>query len=289
MWAKANKRLKTFISYSDCVKSLNRSFQGMRLSEIHQFLIEKHKRMRIEEKAPVSANRELATLKALFNRCVEWNKYEGANPVKKVKLLKEPLTRVRYLEPDEEKRLLEATEDSLGTIILCGIHAGLRIQAEALSLKKVDVDLRRNLLTVLAAYAKSCDTETVPLNSILREALERQIARTHGEYVFTKRNGSPYRSIKTAFDNACKRANLEGVTPHTLRHTFASRLAMSGVDLRTIQELGRWKELKKVERYAHLSPSHKAEAVERIAQNFTPVFTPPKVVEISGRRLTTGK
>ena len=48
--------------------------------------------------------------------------------------------------------------------------------------------------------------------------------------------------------------------------TFASRLAMAGVDLRTIQELGGWKTLSMVQRYAHLSPSHKAEAVERIAK-----------------------
>ena len=71
---------------------------------------------------------------------------------------------------------------------------------------------------------------------------------------------------------ACDRAKLTDVTPHVLRHTFASRLAMAGVDLRTIQELGGWRSLKMVERYAHLSPSHKAEAVERLA-NFTSLFT----------------
>ena len=48
---------------------------------------------------------------------------------------------------------------------------------------------------------------------------------------------------------------------------------MAGVDLRTIQELGGWKSLKMVERYAHLSPSHKAEAVEKISNNFTTLFT----------------
>ena len=61
---------------------------------------------------------------------------------------------------------------------------------------------------------------------------------------------------------------------HTLRHTFASRLAMAGVDLRTIQELGGWHSLQMVERYSHLSPNHKAQAVERIAlNNSTTLFT----------------
>ena len=54
------------------------------------------------------------------------------------------------------------------------------------------------------------------------------------------------------------------MTPHTLRHTFASRLAMAGVDLRTLQELGGWQTLAMVHRYAHLAPFHKAQAVERI-------------------------
>jgi integrase len=78
-------------------------------------------------------------------------------------------------------------------------------------------------------------------------------------------DGEPYKSIGSIFKRACQRANLIGVTPHTLRHTFASRLVMAGVDLRTVQELGGWQTLSMVERYAHLSPAHKAQAVERIA------------------------
>jgi integrase-like protein len=64
---------------------------------------------------------------------------------------------------------------------------------------------------------------------------------------------------------ACEAAGLKDLTPHALRHTFASRLAMAGVDPRTIQELGGWRSLAMVERYTHLSPTHTAAAVERIA------------------------
>lgn len=56
-----------------------------------------------------------------------------------------------------------------------------------------------------------------------------------------------------------------GLSLHSLRHTFASRLVMSGADLRTIQVLGRWRDLSLVQRYSHLSPGHCAEAIERIA------------------------
>ena len=80
---------------------------------------------------------------------------------------------------------------------------------------------------------------------------------------------------------ACRRAKLKDVTPRVLRHTFASRLVMNGADLRTVQELGRWKSISMVERYFHLSDGHKAEAVELIGRkNFTTLCTTPKNSEI---------
>ena len=83
--------------------------------------------------------------------------------------------------------------------------------------------------------------------------------------IFIKRDGARLKSIRTAFATACGNAELgTDVTPHTLRHTFASRLVMEGVDLRTVQQLGGWKQLSMVLRYSHLSKKHEAEAVERI-------------------------
>ncbi len=77
---------------------------------------------------------------------------------------------------------------------------------------------------------------------------------------------SRLRSNKTGFMAACGRAKLTGVTPHVLRYTFASRLAMAGTDLRTIQELGGWRSIKMVERYAHLSDEHKRAAIEGLSR-----------------------
>lgn len=60
-------------------------------------------------------------------------------------------------------------------------------------------------------------------------------------------------------------AQIEDFRLHDTRHTFASRLAMEGVELLTIKELGGWKSLAMVARYAHLSPSHRRDAIERLA------------------------
>ena len=132
---------------------------------------------------------------------------------------------------------------SLRNVILVGIHTGLRIEAEALELRWCDVDLKRGLLTVSAAYSKNGASRTVPLNSVVRTALSEMKQEATIDLVFVGRGGKPLRSIRNAFERACQDAGLKNVTPHTLRHTFASRLAMAGVDARTIQELGGWKTL----------------------------------------------
>src|SRR5437867_4144632 len=68
-WAETNKRRRTAAFYEHCVSKLKKTFEGGTLGAITPFLVEKHKRTRAEEAGPVAANRELATLKVLFNRC----------------------------------------------------------------------------------------------------------------------------------------------------------------------------------------------------------------------------
>ena len=80
--------------------------------------------------------------------------------------------------------------------------------------------------------------------------------------------------MRTVFETARRRAKLTGVTPHVLRHKFASRLVMQGVDLRTVMELGGWKNLGMVQRYSHLNQQHRLEAVELLAKNSHSLFPP---------------
>lgn len=150
-------------------------------------------------------------------------------------------------------------QEPLRTLILVGVHCGLRLRSEAMTLRWLDADLARRTVTVSAAYAKSGQTRIVPLNSMVRAALER-LPRT-GEFVFAKPNGMPYISARS-FDTACRRAGLQDVTPHTLRHTFTTRLIANGVDLRTVQELGGWTKIEMLVRYGHVTTGRKAEAVE---------------------------
>ncbi len=291
----SNLKPLTRSRYKSSLKQIVSKFPGQKLLSISPIAVEKYKRERLQAGAkPATVNRDLEALRNLCNRLVAWGKLDR-NPVRltaagrqaepgQVAKLKEPEGRVRFLSPEEEKALLEACQNpQLRAIILLGIHAGLRIPSEALSLTWDAVDLKRGILTVAGTHSKTSKTRTVPINSVLSEALRslRMGQSVNGDPIFLRDKGraGPLRGIRTAFDTARKRVGLrKDVTPHVLRHTFASRLAMAGVDLRTIQELGGWSSLAMVQRYAHLSASHKAEAVERLAAHFPPVFTPPEKV-----------
>jgi integrase len=166
-------------------------------------------------------------------------------------------------------------------MVLIGIYCGVRLKSEGLTLRWQDIDFRLKTLTVQAAYSKNSKPRTIPMNSLVLEALSRLPKKS--EWVFTKPNGKPYTAVR-GFIQAREAAGLIDVVPdtekcavtvHTLRHTFATRLIENGVDLRTVQELGGWSNLKMLERYGHVAPSRKAAAVEGLVPpNFPPSKRP---------------
>ena len=95
--------------------------------------------------------------------------------------------------------------------------------------------------------------------------------------VFLTREGQPYRDISTAFGTAVRRAVITDFTFHDLRHTFASRLVMGGVDLTTVKELMGHKTFAMMLRYAHLAPDFQRDAITRLHTSMDPRPTEPAV------------
>ncbi len=126
------------------------------------------------------------------------------------------------------------------------------------------VNFRSGLVYVLKS--KVGKARYIPMNESLRNALKDLPSRFRGDYVFpSPKTAGKLDNVKKQFASAVVRAGIENpeeVTPYTLRHTFASHLAMSGVDLKTIAELLGHSSTRMTERYAHLSPSHKTRAIK---------------------------
>jgi len=79
-WTEANKRRRTTRTYRQCIGRLKGAFTGRRLGQVSPFDVERYKRARIDAGVTVMVNRELACLRALYNRCAEWGLYEGPTP-----------------------------------------------------------------------------------------------------------------------------------------------------------------------------------------------------------------
>jgi integrase len=187
-WAETNRKPRTARDYREILEQLKATFGGRRLGQIDELSIERHKRARLS--APAAANRELGVLKSLYHRCRDDLRiYDGPTP--RIKLLKANGGRLRFLETEEIDALLLAAREPMRTLLMIGIYTGIRIQSEALTLRWADIDIRRGLLTVQSAYAKSGKTRTVPLNRPAVAALRALRERTGDrELVFAGRDGS---------------------------------------------------------------------------------------------------
>ncbi|MDP3939739.1 MAG: site-specific integrase [Deltaproteobacteria bacterium] len=229
--------------------------------------------------AAATVNREYAFLKHVFNVAIRDGKTER-NPVAKLKMLREPSGRVRYLSDEEEKALRgKLASDEGRDRLQVLLQTGLR-KSEFLGLRWKDLDFKAGVLTI--PLSKHGEARHVPLTSAVRAILARRPRSLDATaLVFPNSLGNTdFHWAEKDFPEAVAGAEIKDFRLHDTRHTFASRLAMEGVDLLTLKELGGWKTLSMVQRYAHLSPGHQRQAIERLVTRVVAVARP---AEASGR------
>jgi integrase len=262
--AKPNKR-----SYKDDMhrkKRLVDFFGSKALSEISRQDVERFKARLSQEVSHATVNRHLALLKTIFNKAIAWGKTAN-NPAQGVKLYRENNQRVRFLSEEEETKLKEKFPPQAWALVELALHTGLR-RAELFGLRWSDINFQNKIITI--PQSKSGEKRHVPMNSSVLELLRNLPSRMKSEWVFPNLSGTApiyeRNFVRRVFNPAVKEAQIENFTWHDLRHTFASRLVMKGVDLRTVQELMGHKTIQMTLRYSHLSPAHKIAAVQTLVQ-----------------------
>jgi integrase len=260
-FARGTEAPSTYAGNVKEMQRLLRSFESY-LSKLTTAQIEKYKITRGEGVTPATVNRELALLKHMLTKAVEWG-YLKNNPAKPVKLLKEPPGRLRYLEADEIERVLDNCGHDprapyLGPIVLMALHTGMRL-GEIVGLRWDDIDLKHRLISI--TKTKNNERKTIPINDILYEELSRLPRHVTSPYLFCHPDGARILRVDRSFHGALKRAGIDKFRFHDLRHTFASHLAMRGIPLETIGALLGHKDPKMTKRYAHLSPASLKAAV----------------------------
>jgi integrase len=300
-WVKEHRKagIKTLKHITRCFIE---PFGNKLLSELTPVLIDQWRTQRLKTGLTIeTVNRDIATFKAALTKAVLWSFIES-HPLERLKLLKsDRTTKVRFLSSGEEQRLREATivresrikadrtkanqwrqerryalfldlnrcqfADHLRPMILLSINTGLR-QGETFSLRWKNVNFERAMLTIEGAYAKSGKTRHIPLNTEAVYVLKSWHQQTGGaNLVFPNKEGVEFDTVKKSWAGVLKAANIENFRWHDLRHHFASKLVMAGVDLNTVRELLGHSDMAMTLRYAHLAPEHKANAVEKLVHN----------------------
>tara|TARA_R110000772_G_scaffold267274_1_gene390896 strand:- start:7820 stop:9091 length:1272 start_codon:yes stop_codon:yes gene_type:complete len=191
--------------------------------------------------------------------------------------LREARERMRAWQRERGKSLSPAIPsdhyaDHLKPLTLVALNTGLR-RGDLFSLTWDHVDLeRRQIRKVIGKTSharrkagKKLEPAVLPLSAEAHKVLT-QCYKQRGDstHVFPSpiTNG-PLTDVKKGFEAVLDDASIKGFRFHDLRHTFASRLVMAGVDINTVRELMTHSDIKMTLVYAHLSPDHKAAALAR--------------------------
>jgi len=239
------------------------------LYEITPLMIERYKEERLKTVCKATINRELACMKVMYSKAVEWGK-AAENPVKKVKLFRDNNQRVRFLTKDEIQTLLDNCSPKLRAIVEVALNTGMR-KGEIQRLRWDDVDYLNEVITL--NETKNGEKRYIPLNPNVRRAFNAIPRHPKSSLIFCNKRGQRF-NFRKAFSTALINSKIVDFRFHDLRHTFASHLAMSGVDLNTIRELLGHKTLDMTLRYSHLSQSHKSKAVAILGLSLDTQQTP---------------
>lgn len=256
-----NKSWRDDVRYARMWKAV---FRDAWLEDVTAAEVEKWMAVRLRTYAPATVNREMSFLRRIFSIATREG-WCARNPVLQVRFCKLNNVRKRFLSLEEEARLRSVMAHDAWLLVDFALQTGMR-RGEQFALRREDVNLDAKVVHV--QHSKSGEGRDVRLNEAARMIMKDILARHDSEWVFPSRTGktplSANNFVKRVFEPALCRAEIDGVTWHTLRHTFGSRLAQSGQPLFTVGRLMGHKRATTTERYAHLAPSHEQEAVEKL-------------------------
>ena len=167
--------------------------QRKRLSEISSFLVEGPRQRRVKTGVRVRVNRELAILKNLYNRMHEMEAVRRRKSRHKCYADQGTKTASSFSGTRRSGTTPGSLRGAVAHPNLIALHCDIRLKSEGLTLRWEDIDFARGTVTVQAAYSKNSKPRVIPMNSLVREALERLPRK--GEWVFTKPNGKPYTAV----------------------------------------------------------------------------------------------
>jgi len=219
----------------------------MLLSKITVRHIEEYKRMRLDKVKSGTINRELASLKHMFTIAEKLGKFDDKNPVKKVEFFQERQFVMKILDREEINRLIDAAADHLKPILIIALSTGMR-KGEIFNLRWSDIDFIDHHIHI--KKTKSNVMRKIPMNW----------SKKHKHIM----------GVFRLFKAACKKAGIEDLRFHDLRHTAATLMVTGGVPLVTVSQILGHSTIHMTMKYAHPTPEDKRKAVNVLTSIFEP-------------------
>lgn len=246
---------------NEYLKKINSSLIKTNYKEIRGFL----EVLNDEHFKNGSVSRKISSMKSFYNFMI-FKGYLKSSPVELITYPKKEYRLPKFIEYKELESLFNVpdTTTSLGIrnlLILEMLYAsGMRV-SELVNIKLKDIDKKRKEIRVLGkgnveriAYFGEYALDA--LNDYLDYARDDLLKEKTSEYLFINKNGTRLtdRGVRLIIDNILKSASLKTkISPHTLRHTFATHMLNEGADLKIVQELLGHKNLQTTEVYTHVS------------------------------------
>jgi len=219
-----------------------------------------------ERASAATANRHHNTLRAIFNRAIEWEKLDGRNPAARVKQFRVENSRTQFLENADITRLLAACDAQIRPIVVVALLTGMR-RGEIVNLRWEHIDPVNGVIHVL--QTKSGEPREIPIAPKLKALFDTIGGRDSGK-VFALAT----RVLNTRFSKALDLAGIKNFRFHDLRHTFASHFIMRTNDLPATQKLLGHKSTRMTQRYAHLSKGHLQVGIQKFDAGWSHIWTP---------------
>jgi len=211
--------------------------------------------------ANATVNRIMEVIRTVLNKASK--QWEWTERSTYVRMLPEPKQRIRWLTHIEARNLLSQLSPSLKAMTKFSLATGLR-ESNVTGLEWSQIDMQKKTAWIHADQAKARKAIGVPLNDDAVAVLRGQLGK-HNTRVFTYK-GKPIKKANTkAWRKGLANAGIENFRWHDLRHTWASWHIQAGTSLHVLQELGGWSDIRMVQKYAHLNPSHLAEFANNIS------------------------
>lgn len=264
----------------DILTILTRTFGPSPIADVTKDAVIEWRTSRKATVSPGTVNRETDVLKQVLAAAVP--KYLAASPIVGLDRLRGVGRGTYVLTLEAETRLLAALAPADAALIVCAIDTLMRL-SDCVNLRR-----EHDHGTYLDVVDPKITPYQVPVSARLRAALDA--LPDQGPYFFAHRRQAKQArdhrgSVGDMLEAGCRKAAIPygrprpskrnptpsiGLTFHGLRHTAASRLVERGVHLRVVQELGGWKSLRQLERYAHPTEAAKRAAVESLSQPVLP-------------------